>query len=71
MREPYPPEFYDQFRAGYKDYEEGDWPSAKEKLDKMEDILGRPDGPTLSLFQVMGEHNFRAPADWEGWRELD
>jgi len=71
MRKPFPPEFYVQFNDGYKDYINGKWASAKDKLEKMEAIRGSPDGPSLSLLRVMQEHSFRAPADWEGWRELD
>jgi class 3 adenylate cyclase len=71
MREPFTPEFYEQFNAGFKDYLEGNWDDAKQKLDKMEEIRGTPDGPSLSLLTVMQEHNYRAPADWEGWRDLD
>jgi hypothetical protein len=71
MREPFPPKFYEQFNDAYLDYHDGRWSDAKPKLEKMEDIRGSPDGPSLSLLRVMQEHNFQAPADWEGWRELD
>lgn len=28
------------------------------------------DGPANVLLTVMAEHNFKAPADWKGFREL-
>lgn len=71
MRQPFPKEFYDHFNDAFNDYTTGNWSDARNKLEKMEDIRGSPDGPSLSLLRVMQEHNFRAPADWEGWRELD
>lgn len=71
MRRPFPPEFYVKFNDAFKDYTQGNWMESKRKLEEMEAIRGSPDGPSLSLLRVMQEHNFRAPADWEGWRDLD
>jgi len=71
MRKPFTQEFFDAFNSGFKDYIEGRWDNAKIKLERIEEIRGAPDGPTLSLRRIMHEHNFKAPADWEGWRELD
>lgn len=71
MRKPFPPIFYEKFNDAYQDYHEGRWLDAKIKLEEMESIRGSPDGPSLSLLRVMQEHNFKAPPDWEGWRELD
>lgn len=28
------------------------------------------DGPTSTLMSVMKEHGFKAPSDWQGFREL-
>ena len=71
MRQSFSDKFYEQYNSGFKDYTEGRWEDAREKLEEMENIRGCPDGPSLSLLRVMREHNFRAPADWEGWRDLD
>ena len=71
MRQPFSEKFYKVFNSGLQDYFDGNWSDAKQKLETMEEIRGRPDGPSLCLLRVMQEHNFRAPADWEGWRELD
>jgi class 3 adenylate cyclase len=71
MREPFTEKFYEVYNAGFEDYIEGRWEEARVKLEQMEEIRGTPDGPSLSLLRVMREHNFKAPADWEGWRELD
>lgn len=71
MREPFTPKFYEEFNKGFNYYIEGNWDSAREILEKMEEIRGTADGPSMSLIRVMQEHNYKAPADWEGWRELD
>ena len=71
MRQPFSDEFYEQYNSGFKDYIEGRWEGAKSKLELVEDIKGAPDGPSLCLLRIMQEHNFKAPADWDGWRELD
>mmetsp|Transcript_3356 Transcript_3356/g.3959 ORF Transcript_3356/g.3959 Transcript_3356/m.3959 type:complete len:579 (+) Transcript_3356:944-2680(+) len=71
MRVPFTEKFYEQYNSGFKDYIDGRWEDAREKLELMESIRGSPDGPSLSLLRVMKEHNFKAPADWDGWRDLD
>jgi class 3 adenylate cyclase len=71
MRQPFSPEFYAAWTDGFNDYIEGKWGEARDKLEKMEKIRGSPDGPSLTLLSIMEEHHFKAPADWEGWRELD
>ena len=32
--------------------------------------VARPDGPSQTLLAFMGEHNFKAPDGWSGYREL-
>lgn len=71
MREPFTQEFYEVFSEGFKHYTDGKWQEARQILEEVESIRGSPDGPSLTLLSIMEEHNFRAPADWEGWRELD
>lgn len=71
MRQPFSEKFYEVYNAGFQDYTDGNWEDARTKLEQMEDIRGSPDGPSLSLLTVMRAHNFKAPADWEGWRDLD
>lgn len=71
MREPFTEKFYEQYNSGFENYIEGRWEEARRKLEKVENIRGAPDGPSLSLLRVMREHNFKAPHDWEGWRDLD
>ena len=71
MREPFTDKFYEVYNDAFKDYTEGNWQDARSKLEEMESIRGTPDGPSLSLLTVMRAHDFNAPADWEGWRDLD
>lgn len=71
MRQPFSEKFYEVYNSGFKDYIDGNWEDARAKLEKVEEIRGSIDGPSLSLLGVMRGHNFKAPADWEGWRDLE
>lgn len=71
MRTPFTDRFYEAFNDGLHDYLAGRWESARRKLEAVEAVRGSPDGPSLSILRVMEEHHFKAPPDWEGWRELD
>ena len=71
-------EFLEEFKKGFKLYEAGEWDKAAEVLKttsqgfRMKTTKGEPivDGPSLSLLQVMEKHDFKAPANWRGYREL-
>lgn len=68
-------EYIAQFEEAFHFYRRGDWPSARDVLNKCE-IRVTPsgarvqDGPTASLLSVLAEHNYRAPASWTGYRAL-
>ncbi|CAK94539.1 unnamed protein product (macronuclear) [Paramecium tetraurelia] len=62
-------EFLHQFGQGFQGYLLGNWKEAHMLFEKAKQI--RPnDGPISTLFNVMGETNFKAPSDWKGYREL-
>lgn len=62
-------QFIDYFNAAYLQFEKGDWALAKEKFEKGLAIQA-DDGPTKKLMLFMKEHNFIAPHDWEGFRNV-
>ncbi len=47
-------------------------PAPQETLEARRDNAGNViiDGPSQTLLVFMGKHNFVAPADWQGCREL-
>jgi len=69
-------EFLNLFSNGFQHYIEGDWKKAKYVLRSCEmrrktksgQLIA--DGPSQTLLRVMEEHDFQAPAGWEGYREL-
>ena len=63
------PQFNEIFGKAVKSYINGEWEKAKEGLDEGLSIKPR-DGPSQTLLEVMGDHGFKAPYDWEGFREL-
>mmetsp|Transcript_26704 Transcript_26704/g.65447 ORF Transcript_26704/g.65447 Transcript_26704/m.65447 type:complete len:926 (-) Transcript_26704:528-3305(-) len=70
-------EFLDEFRRGFKHYRDGEWDKAAEVLRGTSAIvrknskgLSMQDGPSVALLEVMQAHDFKAPADWKGFREL-
>lgn len=63
------PSFYDVFKEGVQAYLDGEWPKAKEILEKAQKL--KPgDGPTESLMNVMNATDFNAPMTWKGYRQL-
>ena len=69
-------DFLNKFDAGYRSYEDGDWPRAVEVLTECltmnKDSNGNTvkDGPTATLLRVMAENGNVAPKAWPGYREL-
>jgi len=41
----------------------------KQQLEDIKKIVPE-DGPSKTILEVMEEHNFKAPADWAGYRVL-
>lgn len=63
------PIFQQTFTHAFQSYIKGQWSESKQMLQ--EGLKLKPeDGPTLSLLSVMQETNFKAPADWKGYRVL-
>ena len=69
-------DFLARFSAGFTAYSDGRWGDAKELLGSA--LHGRKapgggagtDGPTKALLAAMEAHAFKAPPDWQGYREL-
>ena len=68
--------FLSRFRDGFRAYQSGDWPAAKEVLIECNaarrSLVGESigDGPSTTLLEFMGKHAFTAPGGWRGYREL-
>ena len=69
MTGEFPFEFKEKFNEAFELYIKGDWMEASGKLSE---CLGMNplDGPSQTLMKVIGEKNFVADADWQGFREL-
>lgn len=77
------PEFLETFRRGYANYIDGKWEDAKECFERTlampspnqyndpETGEPLPDGPSTTLIKFMAKSDFKAPADWDGVRQLD
>jgi len=71
MRQRYTVEFFELFRMGYENYSQGEWTPARRLLSSTRTLLGVEDGPSTALLRFMeAPHNFQAPKDWNGVREL-
>ena len=46
-----------------------EWELARQKLLKAEQIFGDKDVPIQNLLNYMGEHHFKAPESWRGYKE--
>ena len=70
------PEFLEKFGEAFKCYIDGDWGKSRDMINSIinerVDSNGEPvrDGPSETLLEVMGAHNFTAPKDWQGFRAL-
>lgn len=62
--------FLKMFKTAMEYYTLGIWSKAKTHLENVEKIKGLPDYPSRSLLKFMQESNFKAPADWPGFRIL-
>ena len=58
-----------RFNDVVQDYVAGDWSAAKKNLNAALKIMPL-DGPTRTLYRVLKSYDFRAPADWRGYRAL-
>jgi len=55
------------FRNALCYYVAGEWPEAKEQLDKALEIV-TDDGPTNAMIRFLEYHQFVPPEDWSGCR---
>lgn len=60
--------FYDIYDAGLESYLTGDWSTARTKMEECLKLYPE-DVPTTVILDVMKEHQFVAPPDWQGWHE--
>jgi hypothetical protein len=70
MRKRYTTEFFQQFNMGFQNYAQGEWAVARRFLASTQHELGIEDGPSTALLRFMEEHQFEAPKEWKGVREL-
>lgn len=68
--------FLQQWRAGFAAYQKGAWQEAQALLQGTRSCRRRPngdvieDGPSATLLRFMEGHDFNAPRNWKGFREL-
>ena len=62
MRKMYSQEFFETYKEAFDLYEIGDWPSAREKFEKVLTI--RNDKPSKLILDFMAENNFNAIENW-------
>jgi len=71
LRDPYTPAFFQMFNMGYQNYSQGEWGPARRRLMDAVKQLGFNDGPSSALLEFMEKpHDFVAPPNWEGIRDL-
>lgn len=70
MRTPYVGKFLPLFNMGFENYREGEWPMARRLLSRTRTMLGFVDGPSVALLRFMDSHDYVAPSDWVGVRDL-
>jgi len=68
-QEGLPKSFMATFKAGLDLYFSGDWQAAHDKLTHAKKMKA-DDGPIETLLKVMSSHNYIAPEDWKGYRQL-
>jgi len=68
MRKNYTVAFFQNFNMGYQNYSEGEWPAARQYLERTKKMLGFEDGPSAALLAYMEHYTFQAPDLWRGVR---
>ena len=63
--------YYDTFADGYNHYTNGDWKRAKRVFEFVPKMKGMVDEVSLVLLAFMKIHDFIAPPNWKGVREVD
>jgi len=71
MRECFTVEFFQLFNMGYQNYSQGEWQVARRMLMEIKSRLAPDDGPSTALLKYMEfPHDFDAPKEWMGVRDL-
>eukprot|EP00931_Biecheleriopsis_adriatica_P121079 TRINITY_DN9615_c0_g1_i1.p1 TRINITY_DN9615_c0_g1~~TRINITY_DN9615_c0_g1_i1.p1 ORF type:complete len:994 (-),score=224.48 TRINITY_DN9615_c0_g1_i1:118-3099(-) len=84
MRSTFSDEFFQRFAMAFRNYEAGEWMAARDMFMtcyyQPKADLGRritaseadwpQDGPAVTLLKYMQRHDFMAPMEWQGHREL-
>jgi len=70
MQFRYTLEFTHVFNMGLVNYAEGEWAVAQRFLMLTRVMLGVEDGPSAALLRYMESHQFDAPSNWQGYRDL-
>ncbi|CAL1157508.1 unnamed protein product [Cladocopium goreaui] len=71
MRECFTVEFFQLFNMGYQNYSQGEWQVARRMLMEIKSRLAPDDGPSSALLKFMEfPHDFDAPTEWMGVRDL-
>ena len=67
-----PPRFRAVYSRAFNFYISGEWGKAKEGFVEARSLLkSERYGPSLTLLRYMERRNFKAPADWVGYRKLN
>lgn len=64
-----PEGFVDTYNEGVELYIEGDWQAARVKILEAQQLMP-DDKPSKAFLQVLEEHHFQAPDNWQGYRKL-
>ena len=62
--------FFEVFSNGFDEYIKGNWKLARDIFETVEEHKKMIDYPTRNLLIILEEANFKAPADWAGYRVL-
>ncbi len=61
--------FYDEWMDGFNSYIDGDWEKAAKHFNSCLGMV-KADGPCTTLLGYLKAHNYTAPSNWKGVREL-
>ena len=72
MRSGYKPDFFKKWEKGFKLYLDGEWAEAYEYFKQTRDMIigGKPDGPSMTLMNVIEKSEMKKPDNWKGYRPL-
>ena len=71
MIKPFSQEFREQYKKAFNLYSRGNWKEAKYEFEYTKDLCNEADPLSDFHLKFMKEHDFKAPKDWLGWKEVD